>query len=276
MLATPRFSILISQTTLQMIVRLKLIKDYTLALCSFLLVLNAVTVLFLDIFNMGTIIPLLLGSIGLILFKYRQAWQQWLLYRPIYRLIYTVCRVGLCIWFISLILFFSWVIQPDTMATAPPNVILILGSGLKNNQPSPTLQARLDTGLIEAGRLPSANILLTGGVGINQIRSEAAVMADYLMMRGIEPSRILLEERSTSTYENLVFSKALLPDLDPLFTRIMMVSSDFHLPRAKAIAHQLNLPIVSTVSAPTPLLIRYNARLREYFAFIKSKLFNEF
>jgi uncharacterized SAM-binding protein YcdF (DUF218 family) len=67
----------------------------------------------------------------------------------------------------------------------------------------------------------------------------------------------------------------LLPDLDPLFTRIMIVSSDFHLPRAKAIAHRLNLPIVSTIGAPTPLLIRYNARLREYFAFIKSSLLNE-
>ncbi|MEN9912582.1 MAG: hypothetical protein RI956_1026 [Pseudomonadota bacterium] len=263
-------------TTLSITLRLKLIKDYTLAFFSFLLVLNALTLLFLDVFNVGTIIPLLLGSLGLILFKYRQARQKWLLYRPIYRLIYTVYRVGLCIWLISLMLFFSWVIQPNTVATVSPNVILILGSGLKNNQPTPTLKARLDTGLIEARRLPSANILLTGGIGINQIKSEAAVMADYLIMRGIEPSRILLEERSTSTYENLVFSKALLPDIDPLFTRIIIVSSDFHLPRAKAIAYQLNLPIVSTVGASTPLLIRYNARLREYFAFIKSGLLNEF
>ena len=275
MLATLRFSILMNPTTLQITVRLKLIKDYTLALLSFLLVLNAVALLFLDVFNVGVIIPLLLGLLGLILFKYRQAWQQWLLHRPIYRSIYRVYRVGLCIWLMSLLLFFSWVIQPDTIETVSPNVILILGSGLKNNHPSPTLQARLDKGLIEARRLPSANILLTGGIGINQTQSEAAVMADYLMMRGIEPSRILLEERSTSTYENLVFSKALLPDIDPLFTRIMIVSSDFHLLRARAIAHQLNLPIVSAVGAPTPLLIRYNARLREYFAFIKSSLLNE-
>jgi uncharacterized SAM-binding protein YcdF (DUF218 family) len=271
MLATLRFSILMRPITL----RLVLIKDYILALFSFLLVLNAVVLTFLDVFNIGTMIPLLLGSLGLIVFKYRQVWRQYLLYHPIYRLIYRVYRITLCAWLISLMLFFSWVIQPDTVANVPPNVILILGSGLKNNQLTPTLQARLDKGLTEAHRLPSANILLAGGVGTNQIKSEAAVMADYLMMRGTEPSRILLEERSTSTYENLIFSKALLPDLDPLFTRIMIVSSDFHLPRAKAIAHRLNLPIVSTVGAPTPLLIRYNARLREYFAFIKSSLLNE-
>jgi uncharacterized SAM-binding protein YcdF (DUF218 family) len=245
------------------------------AICSLLLV-DALVLMALDNINFGTVLPLALGVMGLAWCKYRYQWQLYLSSRSKYLWAWRILLVVLTAWLISLVVFFVWVMKPAAPLSKSVNVIMVLGSGLHHNQPTPTLQARLDSALVQAARFSGANIVVTGGVGWHQTRSEAEVMAEYLIARGIEPSRLILEKHSTSTYENLVFSKALLPDLDPLFTRIMIVSSDFHLLRAYAIAKRLGLPVMGTIAAPTPLLIRYNARLREYFAFVKGWILNEF
>ena len=52
---------------------------------------------------------------------------------------------------------------------------------------------------------------MSGGQGPDEDRTEASVMHDYLEQHGIDATRIIIEDQSTSTYENLVFSKELLP-----------------------------------------------------------------
>ena len=69
----------------------------------------------------------------------------------------------------------------------------------------------------------------------------------------------------------------ILKQLDiPLNAPIAIATSDFHLPRAQAIAAHLGYSNTYPISAPTPLYIRYNAWLREYFAFISGWLLNEY
>jgi uncharacterized SAM-binding protein YcdF (DUF218 family) len=126
--------------------------------------------------------------------------------------------------------------------------------------------------LVLAQRYPNAKIMTTGGVGLGQTTSEAQAMAAYLIQKGLPAQRLLLETRSTSTHENLLFVKALLPQ----DSSILITSSDFHLPRAEKIAQHLGLNLVGSAPAPTPLQIRYNAWLREYFAFISGWILNEF
>ena len=102
-------------------------------------------------------------------------------------------------------------------------------------------------------------------------------MADYLIAHGMPASRLVREDRSTSTDENLRFSRQLLalrglgPDAP-----LVVVTSDFHLRRAERIARKAGFHAVSGVAAPTPLYLRYNAWLREYFAYISGWLLREY
>ncbi|MGG6831184.1 UNVERIFIED_CONTAM: YdcF family protein, partial [Staphylococcus haemolyticus] len=88
---------------------------------------------------------------------------------------------------------------------------------------------------------------------------------------------IQLEDRSRSTAQNLMYSQVILEQQnisqnDP----IAIATSDFHSPRARASARYQGYPQVISLSASTPLYLRYNSWLREYFAFLSGWLLNEY
>ena len=86
-----------------------------------------------------------------------------------------------------------------------------------------------------------------------------------------------MEERSTSTALNLSLSMELLAAHKlSADNSIAIVTSDFHTPRAQWIADKVGLKNAHTVGAPTPLSIRFNAWLREYFAVASSWVLREF
>lgn len=105
-------------------------------------------------------------------------------------------------------------------------------------------------------------------MGPDEDRTEASVMFDYLVARGIEASRIQLEDASTSTYENLAFSMMLS---DPPLQTATIVSNDFHLYRAKFLANQLHLE-VDVLPDTTPSVVEFQSRLRERAAILKAYL----
>jgi uncharacterized SAM-binding protein YcdF (DUF218 family) len=241
-----------------------------IALLGGVLLIDGLWLIALDKTNFGTVLPLIIGAAMWVWVLKRRAWQAFLAASPLRLIAWRVVLAGFAVWALSLIGFFAWL--SDRSPTAAPSVIVSLGSGLLNNQPTPTLAARLDQVIVLAQRYPNAKIMTTGGVGRGQTMSEAQAMAAYLIQKGLPAQRLLLETRSTSTHENLLFVKALLPQ----DTAILITSSDFHLPRAEKIAQCLGLNLVGSAPAPTPLQIRYNAWLREYFAFISGWILNEF
>lgn len=101
-------------------------------------------------------------------------------------------------------------------------------------------------------------------------------MAEYVIGHGVAARRVR-EGRSTSTEENLVFSRQLLEERgvsvnDP----IVVVTSDFHVWRAVRIARKVGFGEAFGVGAETPLYLRYNAWLREYFAAISGWVLREY
>ncbi|MGY2492007.1 YdcF family protein [Cupriavidus sp. CP313] len=155
--------------------------------------------------------------------------------------------------------------------------IIILGSGTPHCAASPTLVARLDEGMRLARHWPAARVVVSGGQGFGLPCREADIMADYLIAHGLAPARLIRESHSTSTEENLRFSRRLLEQqgvsaADPL----IVVTSDFHLMRAKEIARKAGFEVVVGVGADTPAYLRYNAWLREYFAVISGWVLGEF
>jgi uncharacterized SAM-binding protein YcdF (DUF218 family) len=130
---------------------------------------------------------------------------------------------------------------------APADVAIVLGAAVWGAEPSPVFAARIDhaVALYHQGRVRW--LVLTGGVGSGEGRSEAEVARRYAMEAGVSGAHIAMETRSTITYENLVEAKALLSAAEP--PRVLIVSDPLHMRRAVTMARDLGL---DAHPAPTP------------------------
>lgn len=239
--------------------------------------------LFLIIFkriNLGSILPTLIGIFLLFHAIFWQRIQLYLANRIWQKRCWQLGWVVFIVWLISLFSFFIILQQhiAKSEQTPPVKAILVLGSGFKNGKPSPTLANRLDTSAKIAKQQPNSLIVLTGGLGFNETLTEAEVMAKYLNeTHGIDYQRMALENQSTSTELNLKNSQPILAEHGIRLTEpILIVSSDFHTLRAEKIAKKLGYQHISTAGSATPLSIRYNVWLREYFAFVSGWVLNEY
>ena len=117
---------------------------------------------------------------------------------------------------------------------APVSAVIVLGAGVNGETPSLTLRTRIDAAAAYLEEHPDVPVVLSGGQGPGEAITEAECMRRALVRRGADESRLYSEERSTSTQENLRYSRAILEELgvDPA-QRVAIVTSDFHLCRAR-------------------------------------------
>lgn len=120
--------------------------------------------------------------------------------------------------------------------------IIIHGAGLRGEEPTPLLRGRIDKAL-ELWKAQGAHAILipSGGQGSDEVISEAEAMARYLSSRGVPQDSILLEDRSTTTMENLLFAKHLLEARGLGAYRCAFVTSDYHVFRTSLYASKLGL-----------------------------------
>ena len=159
-----------------------------------------------------------------------------------------------------------------------PDAVIVLGANLWGTAPSPALRNRLDAALDYLDELAQEGcypvVVVTGGQGDDEVMTEAACMALYLQDHGLDEDRILREDTSTNTAENLKNGKAVLERAGIEVQSVTIVSNDFHLTRVRLLSGRL-LPQwnCSTLAAPMPdaksALYSY---LREAAALIKSFL----
>jgi len=229
--------------------------------------------------NLGTILP---GVVGIMLILwalvkdvFRKLWslgktRPWILRAQ--RGLIALCLIGL----ISFLVVEGAIIsnsQPD------PNVevqhLIILGAGLDGEQLSLTLLERMQKGLDYLEKYPKVKVVVSGGQGPGEGISEAEAMRRFLVEHGIANERILKEDQSTSTMENFRYSKEILAQ-QPGFQnpeRVAVITNDFHLFRSKILARR-NGFIPVGIPSPTPWYIVPNVYLREYFAVVKSLIFD--
>ncbi len=156
--------------------------------------------------------------------------------------------------------------QYNARAAEGADYCIILGAQWKSTGPSEVLRRRLDKAIDYLEQNPDAKAIVTGGQGGNESIPEAVGMRGYLMEAGIEEERILVEDRSVSTYENLVFgSEFLNPDED----RVVIVTNNFHVFRAVSIAKKQGYRNVEGLAAGTPLGSEPNNLLREFMGVVK-------
>lgn len=158
-----------------------------------------------------------------------------------------------------------------------PQVMVVLGCQVKPDGPSQLLRDRLDEA---AGYLADHSdmlVVVSGGQGPDEPTTEARAMADYLMEKGVEEDRILLEDQSHNTAQNLRNSAQVLMDAgyDLDETDVLVVSNGFHLTRSRMLAERAGFGEISTLAAPTSHLpSRLKMYIREPLALVKSFVFD--
>lgn len=155
----------------------------------------------------------------------------------------------------------------EPVADGSNEYLIILGAKVKpGGILSLSLKNRMDTAIPYLQQHPKVKVIVSGGQGADEEQTEASAMYDYLVRSGIDDSRILIEDRSTSTYQNLSFSKELLPTN---VRELTIVSNDFHLRRATYLANTLGFE-VDVIAAPTPKSVKLKSEIRERLALLKT------
>ncbi|MEM5276406.1 YdcF family protein [Cupriavidus taiwanensis] len=230
--------------------------------------------------NFGVALPGGIGAACLALSWRWEAVARWRAASTRRRWIWRAGWTAFAVWLATVAVFFHFIhqsISESAPKATAARAIIILGSGTPHCAASPTLLARLDEGMTVARQWPAALVVVSGGRDFLRQCREADIMADYLTAHGLASDRLIREEQSTSTEENMRYSRRLLEQrgvraVDPL----VVVTSDFHLMRATWIARKAGFVAVVGAAAATPLYLRYNAWLREYFAVISGWVFGEF
>jgi uncharacterized SAM-binding protein YcdF (DUF218 family) len=155
--------------------------------------------------------------------------------------------------------------------TGGSDFVIVLGAGLgPGGRVPPLLASRLDraqgiwASLSRRPAGPGPLLIVSGGKGDDEQVPEATAMAAYLMARGFPADRLLLEDRSRNTEENLLFSRAIMDQVRP-GARCTIVTSDFHAFRAAMIARRLGVRGQVT-GARVAGYYRPSAMLREFAA----------
>lgn len=190
------------------------------------------------------------------------------------------------------------VANSHTDAGDDADYLVVLGARVdEDGQPSYSLRYRLEAALAYLEAHPATAAVLSGGQGDDEPTTEAACMYGWLVEHGVEVSRLLLEGKSSNTQENLRNSFALIgvgeaqadgagtvgtvggevegtSGVDdtpapsaaapaPSTPRIAVVSSSYHLFRAKLIARGLGVEVLGVASYPGNPVVALNYFVRE-------------
>ncbi|MDL2248493.1 YdcF family protein, partial [Tyzzerella sp. OttesenSCG-928-J15] len=157
-------------------------------------------------------------------------------------------------------------LSSTNMPESGREAVVVLGAGLRGSEVSLTLGSRLKKAAEYLEENPDTVVIVSGGQGPGETVTEAFAMKNYLMAIGIDESRILTEDKSTSTYENFNFSKTILDEhFGSDEYKIVYVTNDFHCPRAGIYAKRAGFDGECLASETPPYLIPSNYS-REYLA----------
>ena len=153
--------------------------------------------------------------------------------------------------------------------------IIILGCAIRRDGSlTPLLRGRVDSALDfekkqyeETGR--HARFVPSGGQGADEVISESEAMARYLIEQGVEPERIVREDKSVNTFENMQFSRdRIMEDTDDFESKnIAFSTTNYHIFRGYILAEK-NGYKAQGISAKTKWYFFPNAFIREFIGLL--------
>ena len=142
------------------------------------------------------------------------------------------------------------------------NTMIILGAKVNEDGISKTLKRRLDKAIEYYNTNKNINIIVSGGQGSDEVVTEALAMKNYLVKNGVSKDKIIMEDKATTTLENIIFSKKIITNKN-LKGKVLIVTSDYHLFRGQFIASILGIDNEGLCSI-SPLSSRIYYMIREY------------
>jgi len=244
---------------------------YFLAILGVAGILDTAILLFYVNCNIGIIFPGLVGIILVLIsaLKLKLRKQSPLFKNRKARFLYFIILICFGVSFITIESMV--VINGYSNQDIEADYLIILGAGVKGDSISLTLKNRLNKGIEYANRYDNTKIVVSGGRGEGEDISEAKAMKQYLIEHGIKNKRIIEEDRATSTMENFKYTKELLKNKLTKNTKVIIVSNEFHMMRAKILAKRNGFNAYG-LSCSTPASVLINNYIREYFAVIKTVL----
>lgn len=198
-----------------------------------------------------------------------------ILFAFFYEKLHRLLRIGMLALITVGILFASFLPIYGSIDTVDyqEDAVIVLGAGLRGEEPSKALRFRLDTAYEYAMKNPTAIIVVSGGQGKNELVAESTAMKRYLVKKGVAEERIIEEDQSTSTKENMIFSKAILDEKLGTSYRTAIITNDFHVLRAETMADSVGFASVTHISGRTPISVFVPCTLRECVAVIYHAIF---
>ncbi len=189
----------------------------------------------------------------------------------------AVMCLGLAFFAASFIFLVGYIyLSPVADPSAAPeagDVYIVFGARVKEDGPTKTLRERLNTAAKMLEENENAVCIVTGGQGENEPETEAACMKRYLVERGIDGERIILEERASNTRENIKYSMEIIEKEGLAERRVICISSDTHIPRIRIMCAEAGLE-AEYVKSPTPNpIFLITVWVREYLSFVKMFVF---
>lgn len=172
----------------------------------------------------------------------------------------------------------------------PADYVIVLGARVRGAKISNSLKQRLDRAIEYSEEYPNTVLVLSGGKGPGEDISEARAMYEYLQYNGIPADKLLIEDQSSDTVQNIEFSSAVIErqeynreqaarahlmefyrerqDGDTI--KIGILTSNYHIFRAELIARKLDVETVGVAASCDPILA-VHLWIREAFAVLKDK-----
>ena len=164
-----------------------------------------------------------------------------------WRLARVAVLLMLGVWIVSFLLVVVWS-QRDTRR--PAYAIVVLGAAQYDGRPSPVLRARVDHAIDLWRRGLAPVLFMTGGRGVGDTTSEAAVERRYAIANGVPASAILIEEESRSTSESL---RNVAAQLGADARAVILVSDPFHMLRLSILARRFGLHPRTSPTRTSPI-----------------------
>ena len=124
---------------------------------------------------------------------------------------------------------------------------IVLGLALQNGQPTEDLISRVDTAAEYSREYPYSTLILTGGNPNENGMTEAAVMRELLIERGVAADRMVLEDKAATTIDNFKNTAQIASTTSP----IVLITSDYHMDRASRTAEDAGFSYVMKRPAPS-------------------------
>lgn len=146
---------------------------------------------------------------------------------------------------------------------------IILGAHVNGSIPSRALMSRIMTAYEYLSNNPQTCAILTGGQGRGEEITEAFCMKQEFLKLGISENRLFIEDKSTTTRENIAFAREIIYELKKTEVSLVIVTNDFHTLRGRAIAIREGFQDVSTLGSPSSKIMKLHYYTRELLSWIK-------